>query len=259
MYYLIVNIEKKDIFVKIIHCKRSAPLQKYNSHSHKEWEIVCQVEGEALTHVGNTSIILKKGDILLIPPNMAHRGVSDGIFLDASVRVEDPDFSKLTVLHDNRGDIIYLILMIDRIMTESQGDYKSVAESLAESMVKIIKYEIGIASDSPEIEQVKKDIYENISNPDFSLAQSIAQTGFDKDYFRRCFKKATGKTPTQYLTDMRIVSAKQLLKDKKMFSVASIAESCGFSDSLYFSTCFKKHVGLSPLVYRKKYMKDPSK
>ena len=114
------------------------------------------------------------------------------------------------------------------------------------------KHELGYSSRFPAVEQVKKEIYDNLSNPDFDLASVIFKTGFDKDYFRRVFKKETGKTPLQYLTDIRIIRTKQLLADKKLFSIISIAENCGFSDSLYFSTCFKKHVGCSPSEYRKR-------
>ena len=101
------------------------------------------------------------------------------------------------------------------------------------------------------MERVKRAIYDNISNCDFKPSVAIAASGFDKDYFGRLFKRETGKSPVQFLTDLRIAQAKRLLKDPKQFSVEVIAHSCGFSDALYFSTCFKKHVGLSPLAYRK--------
>ena len=142
--------------------------------------------------------------------------------------------------------------MICRICTEQEGNYAPVADSLAQAVFEMIQYEIGVSSGMPVIEQVKKEIYNNLSNIQFDLAKSIENTGFDKDYFRRCFQKETGKTPTQYLTALRIEHAKQLLRDTNNYSISSIAHNCGFSDSLYFSTCFKKHIGISPLVYRKK-------
>ena len=230
----------------------SVPITHYNLHSHVGWEIVCQVDGEVTTVIDDKTIILKKGDILLIPPRVKHKGASEKEFCDLSLRADDMEFSKLCVIHDTRNDIIALISMIHRLTTERQGNYESVAESLGESVKEMINYEIGVTTDSPAIEQIKKDIFENYHDQSYCISESIAMTGFDKDYFRRCFKDATGKTPTQYLTDIRINRAKQLLTDNKMFSVSSIAESCGFSDSLYFSTCFKKHVGISPLNYRKK-------
>lgn len=259
MYYLGIYIHKKEIYMRNIFCKTSVPIKYYNLHSHTEWEIVCQLNGEVLTYVDDKTITLRQGDILLIPPRVKHRGVSKEEFRDLSLRADGMDFSKLSVFHDTRGDIIKLISMIHRLMTEKQGDYKTVTDSLAESVIKMIKYEIGVTTDSPAIEQIKKNIFENYCDPTYCLIESIVKTGFDKDYFRRCFKEATGKTPTQYLTELRINRAKQLLSDNKMFSVSSIAENCGFSDSLYFSTCFKKHVGVSPLNYRKKRLGDISK
>ena len=235
-----------------IQCKMSVPIKNYNLHSHKEWEIICQIYGEVITTVGDKTLILKKGDILLIPPRVKHKGASEKEFCDLSLRADDMEFSKLCVIHDTRGDVVTLISMILRLLTEKQGEYMTVADSLIESLTKMINHEIGVTTDSPAIEQVKKEMFDNYCDPAYHLAESIAKTGFDKDYFRRCFKDATGKTPNQHLTDLRINRAKQLLSDNKMFSVASIAENCGFSDSLYFSTCFKKHVGVSPLNYRKK-------
>ena len=237
--------------MRILQCKMSVPIKQYNSHSHSTCEIVYQISGEATTHIDGKMLILKKGDVLIIPANAKHEGFSKENFCDLSLTATDMDFPKVLVLHDTRSDILSLLMMILRITAERQGDYMTLADSLLESVIKMINYEIGVTTDSPAIEQIKNDIFENYHDPSYRLADSIAKTGFDKDYFRRCFKDATGKTPTQYLTELRINRAKQLLSDKKIFSVSSISESCGFADSLYFSTCFKKHVGMSPLNYRK--------
>ncbi len=70
------------------------------------------------------------------------------------------------------------------------------------------------------------------------------------NYFRRTFRKNFGETPLEYLTQLRIANAKQLLTIDSYKSISDVAAQCGFSDSLYFSTCFKKHVGMSPLKYR---------
>ena len=242
--------------MEILSCKSSLPINKYNLHSHKAWEIVCQLEGEVITQVGEKSFTLSPNEIMLIPPNLPHKGYSNGIFRDMSLCADGLDFNGFEIIKDYRGEIASVISIISRLFTEQEGDYKPAVDSLIKAVCQMIKHRIGSSSDSPAVEQIKKEIYENLSNPDFSLSAAISKTGFDKDYFRRRFKRETGKTPTQYLTDMRIVNAKQLLADNKLFSIESIAHSCGFSDNLYFSTCFKKHVGLSPLAYRKKLLKD---
>ena len=237
--------------MEILACKLSMPIRKYNLHSHKSWEIVCQLEGEVRTQVGENYFSLYPNEIMLIPPDVPHRGYSNGLFRDIALCATGIEFKEFEIIKDYRGEIASIISIIARLFTEQEGDYKPVADSLVKAVYQMINHKIGTSSDSPAVEQIKKDIYKNLSNQNFNLAAAIAETGFDKDYFRRCFKRETGKTPNQYLTFMRIVNAKQLLADNRFFSIEAVAHSCGFSDSLYFSTCFKKHVGVSPLAYRK--------
>lgn len=66
------------------------------------------------------------------------------------------------------------------------------------------------------------------------------------------FNKETGKTIREYITELRIADAKQLLKDTKL-SVTEISCLAGFGNSNYFSQIFKKQVSLSPIQYRKRY------
>ena len=246
---------QKGDFMEFLSCRISSPIKKYSPHSHTNWEIVCLLEGEVKTQVGDKSFTLTEGQIMLIPPDVLHSGVSSDYFRDISLVAAGIDFNGFEVITDHRGDITALLSMICRICTEQEGDFKPVADSLTSALCQMIKHELG-SSGSPTVEKLKKVIYENLSNIDFELSDAITDIGFDKDYFRRCFKRETGKTPTQYLTDMRIVSAKQLLVDNKLFSIEAVAHSCGFSDSLYFSTCFKKHVGLSPMQFRKNNIKQ---
>ncbi len=233
-------------------CKSSSLIRGYLIHSHPEWEIIYQIEGEAKTQVGDTVCDVVAGDVLIIPPHTPHRGFSNEVFRDCSLKLKEADFPGFVHFRDYRGDICALMFMLLRLETEQEGDYRAVSDSLTRAVYNVIKYELGIASGSPAVAEIKNAIYENLSNPEFKLADRIADTGFDKDYFRRCFKRETGKTPSQYLTELRLTHAKQLLSDQKRYSIESIAYSCGFSDSLYFSTCFKKHEGMSPLNYRKK-------
>lgn len=71
------------------------------------------------------------------------------------------------------------------------------------------------------------------------------------NYFIRCFKEQTGQTPYQYLTEIRIRKAQQMLK-KINYSIGEIATLCGFVNSGHFSTLFKRYVGISPTDYRKR-------
>ena len=144
-----------------------------------------------------------------------------------------------------------LLSMIHRLNAEQEGGYRAATGSLIRSICELAQAKRCLPEGSPAVERVKRAIYDHISDCDFKPSAVIADIGFDKDYFCRLFKRETGKTPVQFLTDQRVAQAKRLLKDPKQFSVEVIARSCGFADALYFSTCFKKHVGVSPLAYRK--------
>jgi AraC-like DNA-binding protein len=67
-------------------------------------------------------------------------------------------------------------------------------------------------------------------------------------YFRSLFKQATGKSAGEFLTDIRMEKAKQLLMERK-HSVQEVARMVGFEDFFYFSKIFKKTEGLSPKFY----------
>lgn len=64
------------------------------------------------------------------------------------------------------------------------------------------------------------------------------------------FRKHTGKTPMEYLSNLRLNHSKQLLTDTTL-SIGEIALQCGFENVYYFSNHFKRATGLSPTSYRK--------
>ena len=72
----------------------------------------------------------------------------------------------------------------------------------------------------------------------------------DRTYFYKIFKKETGKSPSRFLTQLRIDKAKQLIDENMAFK--NVASSVGIKDVYYFSTMFKHIVGISPKEYKKK-------
>ncbi len=72
--------------------------------------------------------------------------------------------------------------------------------------------------------------------------------GLDRTYFYKIFKKETGKTPNEYLTEYRVKKAKALITMGIDFK--NIANSIGLRDVYHFSKLFKKTTGVSPSQYR---------
>lgn len=85
-------------------------------------------------------------------------------------------------------------------------------------------------------EKIKISFLANLSN-------------YSERQFIRVFKDAFNCTPSDYIMNIRIKTAKQLLSASN-YSITEIAFRCGFSDSNYFSRAFKKDTGVSPTRYR---------
>lgn len=101
------------------------------------------------------------------------------------------------------------------------------------------------------IKKVLEHIHEDPARP-FTLEELTARSGVKKTLFLQSFRRVTGTTPKQYILGLRLEYARDLLLETDV-PVAQVAERCGFSDSFYFSRCFKNHFSTSPRQYRKEH------
>lgn len=68
-------------------------------------------------------------------------------------------------------------------------------------------------------------------------------------WFSQNFKKVTGCSPAQYLIDLRIANAMNLL-DNTNHTVAQVAMAVGYENTQYFHRLFRKHTGMTPTEYK---------
>ena len=91
-------------------------------------------------------------------------------------------------------------------------------------------------------------VNENYSDIDLNVDKVCDHLGVSSAYFSNVFKKETGKSFTNFLTDIRMSKAVSLLdQDEKTYVVA---QKVGYSDPNYFSYVFKKQYGISPSKYK---------
>ena len=69
-------------------------------------------------------------------------------------------------------------------------------------------------------------------------------------YISKIFKEKTGDSPINYLIQIRLAKAKEMLEENRG-SIRAIAAQVGYDDVYHFSKLFKKYYGVSPLYYRK--------
>lgn len=97
-------------------------------------------------------------------------------------------------------------------------------------------------------------VQEHYQEP-LSLNDVSAFTKKSTGYLSNKFKKEVGISFSQYVTDFRLLKARQLLISSNL-KIKEIALMVGFSDEQYFSLVFKKECGLTAGMYRKIYQKD---
>lgn len=97
------------------------------------------------------------------------------------------------------------------------------------------------------MEQIKKYIQANYTDPKLNLTSVAMTFGFSSSYLSRKFKQETGKNFVEYLTECRMERAMEFAStNAKMFNASS---AVGIPDPNYFGRCFKKYAGISYSEY----------
>ena len=98
------------------------------------------------------------------------------------------------------------------------------------------------------IAAAKKMIDENFAG-NISLESVAESIALSPHYFSRLFSSQVGKTFIDYLTDLRMAQACQLLREGRL-SIKEVSSAVGYTDPNYFSRIFKKIIGQTPSEYR---------
>lgn len=113
----------------------------------------------------------------------------------------------------------------------------------------------GLSAQGPSVELLRPAIQylaSHYQDPELTNAELAKQCKISEIYFRRIFASCYRTTPRQFLIDLRINKAKQLLSEGA-WKINAVASQCGFSNPYHFSRVFKEKTGLTPTEYWKRY------
>jgi len=83
-----------------------------------------------------------------------------------------------------------------------------------------------------------------------SLESLAQESGYSRVHFMRMFRAATGRSPHNYLMNLRIERARELLSNPAL-SLTDIALDCGFSSHSHLTRVFRQFLGVTPSEYRR--------
>ncbi|MDF2988288.1 MAG: response regulator [Eubacterium sp.] len=177
-------------------------------------------------------------------PNMVFRDNKDNIVALTGI----PNISEWLQLKDRFESCMekYLdksIRVYQKIIEKGMDEIPSVYDALIDEMSKESSY-------TPMVIKAKQYIENNFFKEELSLEDVARDIKVSSSYLSRVLKQETGTSFIDYLTQVRVKMAIQLMNDPSM-KIYEIAERVGYNSQHYFSTAFKKVLGVSPVEYKK--------
>jgi AraC-like DNA-binding protein len=91
---------------------------------------------------------------------------------------------------------------------------------------------------------------QQMDNNTLTVDELVEEMNMGRTVFFNKLKNLTGLSPVEFIREMRIKRAAQLLEDRK-YNITEVTYMVGMNDSRYFSKCFKNTYGVTPSEYRK--------
>lgn len=227
-------------------------------HSHEHWELIYCTGGEGTVRLEKGPVIgYHAGQTVAIPPGAVHMNTSAKGFTNLHLTLEAPAFPFKTAFCVDDDPEGHIGAAFAQAWYYYRSDLKR-HELILSALGELIGSFMTVFRDSREfsvaVERIRGSILHSYASPAFELDKEIRKMPFNYDYLRKLFQKEMGMTPLKYMVDLRMKKAKSMLSAAwtREYSVAEVAESCGFSDALYFSRVFKKYYGCSPSEFVKR-------
>ena len=253
-------------------------------HVQEFFEICVISRGEGYHVIEDTVVKAKKGDVFIVPPGRRHairgdRGM-DIHYLHLSPKFFDqyrglltelPSFFNLFEieplmrvngstyrhLYLDDGPLREVTSMIESLENKWQFDppsklimegYMIVILSIFCREYEILQMKVGKNANIDKffmdsISYIMQNFNKHLTIDDLARVAGLSRTSYIKRFHDR-----TGKSPKQFIMNVRISEAYKLLGSDR--SISKIAEECGFYDASHFIKTFTKLVGMSPLQYK---------
>ncbi|WEV67034.1 AraC family transcriptional regulator [Bifidobacterium sp. ESL0769] len=239
-------------------------------HWHRGLEIVHSASGDARFTVGNKVYDIESGDTLIISPYELHHALIDSPYRGISVTFNGDIIAKLypfadryrcswlapTASDDDRASLVALLMRIMELSNRQERDRSFLINAALYEMLSLLytRFTCGIRRPE-EIRRGRNIIMEIIGYLNKHYTEPLNETfvaqqfGYSREHFSRLFKRATGNSFKEYLTELRCEDAHAKLLNSKS-SVADISRAAGFPSATSFNAAFRQRYGTSPREYR---------
>ncbi|ATP55770.1 AraC family transcriptional regulator [Pedobacter ginsengisoli] len=269
--------------------KDVAPSVNNKWHYHPELELVYFSKGKGTQFIGDNISRFNQGDIVLVGPQLPHYWRFDEVYFKDNDPASNPDIRVVHFSENMWGDSFLNLpenKLLKSVLEKSRRGLKikgknreHIADLISEMpnaegidrmiilmqvLAEISKCEkletfssIGFQH---EMEPHEKDRINDIYNYSYAnfknkiTLEEIADVAkISPNSFCRYFKSRTRKTYSQFLIEIKVGRACELLIERSL-NLKQVCYDCGFNNFASFYKCFKKITGRSPLCYQKEFV-----
>jgi len=256
-------------------------------HNHEDFsELVIVIDGSALHIVDSDTYPISKGDVFVINKNTSHGYMNpdnfkicnimfrlDDIFNSDNDITKSEGFHALFIIEPNltrvhtyqsklkltMSELDYVLNILGLMVNEfnnNRSGRKTMLVSLFMNLLVTLSrnYELPNSDLSSNISAINiaksVSFIENHFSEKITIKQLADISFMSKRHFARVFYDNYKITPSSYITNVRMLHSKQLLKNT-LQPIGEIAWQCGYLDPNFFIRKFKKINGITPGEYRK--------
>ncbi len=278
-YYVRVNEENDTIFYFFDYDVRSADINMQFQHFHTFYELCVLLCPNAIHFIEGVPYEIQEFDIVGIPPNVLHKseypvgnpckrliiqfnmpknvvGLGNeyeqllGLF-HQGVPIFRFDSELQNKLYGKLNDI-YLLAP----KTDPMRDLIIHQKFIEFLTILFLNQDRNLYADDSEMAPTEKKIYSvagyiHAHYPeDLSLEFLAERFGLSASYLSHQFKDVTGFTVTDYIQMTRVRNVQAMLINTQI-PITELCAPCGFNSFSQFNRVFRKHIGISPSLYRK--------
>lgn len=246
-------------------------------HGHDSFEFTVPISLSPLLTLGKKKITVEKNRLFAFNPEQEHGPACEmekvhflGLQVDREFlrEISRSIFGKADFSFCNENarygyDLQHLFQWFMLEFRNRQAGYEFILETLCTQIVicliRSIRSDLPRAaternySEKDNIGRVEEFLRENYGN-EFSLKNIARVANLSPYHLIRSFKSQTGKTPYQYLLEIKVEKAKELLRFKEL-SITEICFRSGFNNPNHFTDVFKRKVGVLSSEYRRELLK----
>ncbi len=219
----------------------------------KHWSFLIKSTGETHYICNGKQYTCNQNNVIIAPSGCSYEYNSivggEFAFLNFDALQTYTDFIQIPV--KSCQPLIASIQKIDMLRMSKPPDYAILCMIETYSMILYLlksmrpKYVMSANQKKiqPAVDYLIRNYASRITNEELA-----AQTDFSSSYFRKLFRDIYGVSPLEYLKEIRMSKAKEMLRSSEG-SISEIAAALGYANVYDFSRTFKRETGLSPSAY----------